>query len=312
MTAGTHLLGLEGNNPLGFLAALGVQVILDGEEQQPRLWWSDDIVPHAVVDSGLDANRIADSALAMFERLRDGPALNPSTGTKADDTAKLKPEQIRPYLESAIGGTNTDSRLASALVAEGSLDGLGKVAKPTDLYFTAGRLTFLSIARDLLSLVNSDDLVEAVLGPWSYSSKLSSLGWDVTDDRAYALAPSNPATDKKLTNPGVEALALMGLSCHPVFASRDTRDRDRTLTSGCTGPWRRGNTYTWPIWTRPASISAVRSLLAQVGEHELSTARRRRWFRGWGVSMVMTSDIYRSDQGGYGTFKPAQVTWSAV
>ena len=46
----THLTGLEGTNPLGFLAALGVQVAFASEGKQPRLWWSDDIIPHAVVD----------------------------------------------------------------------------------------------------------------------------------------------------------------------------------------------------------------------------------------------------------------------
>ena len=35
----THLTGLEGTNPLGFLAALGVQTAFTDEAQQPRLWW---------------------------------------------------------------------------------------------------------------------------------------------------------------------------------------------------------------------------------------------------------------------------------
>ena len=41
----TRLTGLEGTNPLGFLAALGVQVAFASEGDQPRLWWSDDIIP---------------------------------------------------------------------------------------------------------------------------------------------------------------------------------------------------------------------------------------------------------------------------
>jgi len=56
-------------------------------------------------------------------------------------------------------------------------------------------------------------------GPWSYTSSISSLGWDVTDDRIYAIAAANPAKEKKKTNPGAEALAVLGLSRHPVYTS---------------------------------------------------------------------------------------------
>ena len=52
MMNGTHLTGLEGTNPLAFLAAIGVQTAFADEEAQPRLWWSDDVTPHAVVDHG--------------------------------------------------------------------------------------------------------------------------------------------------------------------------------------------------------------------------------------------------------------------
>ncbi|MYD03533.1 MAG: hypothetical protein F4X21_01035 [Acidimicrobiia bacterium] len=309
MTDGTHLPGLEGNNPLGFFAALGVQVVFDEEEQRPRLWWTNDIVPHAVVDDEFDTEKIVNSTMSLIRRMLDSPTLNPSTGTKADNTAKFDPEHIRPYLESTKD-VDIDVRLASALVAERSLDGSGKKAKPTDLYFTAGKMNFLEIARDLMEQVTCDHLVEAINGPWRYSSTMSSLLWDVADDRIYALAPINPANDKKLTNPGAEALALLGLSRHPVFAGRDNRGRDRTLTSGCEGPWRSNNTYTWPIWTQPASGQAVRSLLAQVKGKVSANENRVAWYRGWGVSMVMTSEIQRSDQGGYGTFRPPQITWN--
>lgn len=307
MTEGTHLTGLEGTNPLGFLAALGVQVLFESEDQRPRLWWSDDIIPHALVDSEFDVGRVIEQALLVFPQWLESVALDPGFGTKEDDTAKFTPDQILLYLE-RTRAPEPGNRLAAALVAEGSLDGAGKVAKPTDLYFTAGQLKFLKIARDVLSEVVRDEVAEALEGPWSYSSKLSSLGWDSTDDRIYSLAPMNPAKDKKLTNPGAEALAILGLSRHPVFAGRDGRGRDRTLTSGCSGPWRRGGAYTWPLWTRPATPHAVRSLLAHATGDEL--AKRSRNYHGWAISSIMRSAIRRSDQGGYGTFGPPEILWS--
>ena len=65
----THLTGLEGTNPLGFLAALGVQVAFASESRQPRLWWSNDVTPHAVVDGDFSTDRIADQALAVLRRV---------------------------------------------------------------------------------------------------------------------------------------------------------------------------------------------------------------------------------------------------
>ena len=307
MTEGTHLAGLEGTNPLGFLAALGVQVLFESEEQQPRLWWSDDVIPHALVNSKFDVDRIVEQALLVFPQWSESPALNPGFGTKVDDTAKFIPDQILLYLRRTRAPV-PGNRLAAALVAEESLDGAGKVAKPTDLYFTAGQLKFLKIARDVLSEVSRDEVAEALEGPWSYSSKLSSLGWDSTDDRVYSLAAIDPAKDKKLTNPGAEALAVLGLSQHPVFADRDSRGRDRTLTQGCSGPWRSGGTYTWPLWSRSAAPNVVRSLLTHATRDGLH--RRSRYYHGWSIISIMRSAIRRSDQGGYGTFGPPEVVWS--
>lgn len=309
MKDGTPLTGLEGTNPLAFMAALGVQVLFDFEERQPKLWWTGDVIPHAVVDPEFDTDRIIEQALGVFPRWLDSPALNPGFGTKADNTAKFTPSDLQRYVD-ITRPRQPGNRLAAALVAQGSLDGAGKAAKPTDLYFAAGQLRFLQITRTILAEVNGEQLKEALVGPWTYKSSLSSLGWDVTDDRIYAIAPSDPAKEKKQTNPGAEALAILGLSRHPVFASRDRRGRDRTLTVGCSGPWRRGGTYTWPLWERPATPYAVRSLLAHATGGEREINRRSGWYQGWGVFQVMQSVIWRSDQGGYGTFRPPQSIWS--
>jgi hypothetical protein len=143
-------------------------------------------------------------------------------------------------------------------------------------------------------------------GPWSYESQLPSLMWDVSDDRVYALAANNPSnrSEKKLTNPGPEALAILGLSLHPVFAGRD-----RTLTQGCSGNWKDGY-YSWPLWCRPATPFAVKSLLAHAYHHP-AAAVCQRWFRAWGVFRILQSPVRRSDQGGYGTFSPPQTVWQA-
>ena len=160
----TRLTGLEGLNPLGFLAALGVQVLFLDEVDQPRLWWTDDSAPHAEVDHTFPVERIIEQALSVFPKWKESPALAPGFGDKAAKTGKFEPEDIRRYLEYSLSDEAGRS-FPAALVAEGSLDSTGgTVAKPSDLYFTSGPQCFLEIARNVLDGVTEEDLVEGLLG----------------------------------------------------------------------------------------------------------------------------------------------------
>ena len=304
-----RLTGLEGTNPLGFLAALGVQVSFASEPEQPRLWWSDDITPRAIVDGGFTVERIAARAREVFAQWKGSPALNPTRPDGAPmpkgDELKLTGDDLRAY----IGQTRLckpGSTLITALVAEGSLDNQD-AAKPSDFYFTAGQQKFLSMARQVLSEASREDVIVGLEGPWTYDSSLPSLMWDVRDDRAYALAAGDPAKDKKETNPGPEALSILGLSLYPVFGSRE-----RTLTQGCSGAWKAG-WYSWPLWRKPASLNAVKALLAHAYalDQQPVAEERRRWLRSWGIDRIYRSSIRRSEQGGYGTFGPPEVAWQA-
>ena len=308
---GTSLPGLVGTNPLGFLAALGVQLALLETDIQSRLWWTTGVSPTAMVSENVKARDIAEHAMEVFARWCSGPALNPAAllnipRAKAD-TLKLTNAEIRIYLDRSremLEGT----QLSAALVAEGSLDNQG-AAKPTDLYFTAGNQAFLAMARQILKGA-TEDVLEGLEGPWRYQSRLPSLMWDVTDDRDYALSAGNPSKDKKLTNPGPEALALLGLSWYPVFAGHFA-GRPRTRMQGCSGIWTRAR-FTWPLWHKPASSHVVKSLLTHASGPETSDiAQRKRWYEAWGVASVHASSIRRSSQGGYGTFGPAETVWQA-
>ena len=305
--SGTHLEGLEGTNPLGFLAALGIQVAFENDCQQPRLWWSQDITPHAVVDEDFTFNRIIDRALETITYWKDSFALNPrrrdgSTMPKGDEL-KLSRGDIRAYIEQAVKGEPA-GKLATALVAEGSLDKKG-VAKPSGLYFTAGQMKFLDMTRRIFDGTDYEDLKAGLAGPWPYESKLPSLGWDVVDDRVYALRANDPGPEKKLTNPGPEALAILGMSLHPVFAGREG-----TLTQGFSGSWKHGH-YSWPLWQKPAGPFGLKSLLAHAYDNAKSSLHLD-WYRSWGVFTILRSPVRRSGQGGYGTFGPSEVVWRQV
>lgn len=309
---GTPLPGLVGTNPLGFLAALGVQVALLETGIPSHLWWRTGVLPTAMVGENVTARDIAEQAMEAFARWCSSPALNPADllnipQAKAD-TLKLAKAEIRMYLARSQE-MSEGAQLSAALVAEGSLDNQ-EAAKPTDLYFTAGQMVFLKMARQILDGATEEDVLEGLEGPWSYRSRLPSLMWDVADDRDYALSAGNPSKDKKLTNPGPEALALLGLSRYPVFAGRFA-GRPRTRMQGCSGIWTRAR-FTWPLWHKPASSHVVKSLLAHAsGPQTSDIAQRERWYEAWGVASIHASSIRRSSQGGYGTFGPAETVWQA-
>ena len=300
---GTVLRGLPGDNPLGFLAALGVQVALDDQGGHHRLHWTDDPIPRPVMSPALDFQDVANAVLAVASAWLDGPALDKAIEPKL----KLRRPHIRGYLRRgrAAGGSGA---LAFCLLAEDSLDN-GENAKPSDLYFTAGQQKFVSMARTILAEVTVCELVEDIGSAWSYRSRRDSLMWDSTDDRLHAHSAADPTSSQnpKLTNPGAEALAVLGLSRYPCFASPQG-----TLTQGCSGGWKRGE-FAWPLWTVPATARSVASLLAHVTTPDAGglgdSAKRAGWYRAWGLSLVMQSQIRRSSQGGYGTFGPPSVVW---
>ncbi len=301
---GLELPGMPGNNPLGFLAALGAQAAASEIDASVLLRWSDGPVPNAVLVGIRDHGAVAEAAVSMAHAWLNGPALAP----ELDPKLKLEPDGIRRYLKSARTAGSTGS-LAMSLVAENSLDNSGK-AKPSDFYFTAGQMKFVVMAREILEHVTQEELIADMTGPWRYASSRSSLMWDVVDDRVYALTSTNPSTDKKQTNPGAEALALLGLCRYPCY-----RAATGTTSTGCSGSWKRGS-FTWPLWDRPATSAAVGALLAHASvpePHSTGTARglenHARQYGGWGVMRVMQSQIRRSDQGGYGTFGPPRVIW---
>lgn len=302
MTARVELTGLEGTNPLGFLAALGVLSLPDGGgDRGSRLAWTDDMVPYAVVSGFSSVDEVAERAMSERQLWRDSMALTFSRDGEQIDDVKLSGSDLRHYIEACLytddGGRSI--ALASALVAEGSYDRLAK-AKPTDLHFTAGQQKFLRMARELLDKLDEAALAEALAGPWTYESELPSFMWDVTDDRVYALASYKPSSEKKQTEPGAEFLALLGLAALPVFAGKGG-----TQTTGCSGSWKAG-ALTWPIWAEPCSFRGACSLLLH------ASAGNQAWLAAWGVRRLMSSPIVRSEQGGSGTLSPPTEIWRAA
>lgn len=303
-TSTLHLDGLDGTNPAGFLAGLGVLAILDHLDYPTRLWWSDSVAPRPRLDGIASIDALVDEVTREKNKMADAPLLDFPPGDPATDVKFTRAQDLREFLDHCRASEPSAS-LSAALVCEGALDNQGQ-SKPTDLHFAAGQQRFLTMVRELQREATYEHFQNALRGPWKYDSVLPSFMWDSTDDRDYALAASNPANEKKRTAPGVEWLAFRALTLFPVLPASG-----RALTPGTGGDWKSG-WLTWPLWRVPMSAVAVRSLIQAVPRDESVPARFLASAAAWGVHRLMRSRITRSDQGGYGTFRPAQLAWSAA
>lgn len=298
----THTLtGLDGSNPLGFLAALGALRVLHDLGYDATLRWELSGVWRPVLRVAIDRAGLLDvldedrrgwseeRALQLAYKKEEG-----STGTVRD--LKPRPQDLRTWLAGLLTeGSDRSIALASAFFAETAQDNNGNT-KPTALHFTAGQQQFLGMANDLQQAVTRDDLVEALFGPWTYARELPVLGWDSTAGRDYALRASDPSKDKKTGVPGADWLALMALAFLPVAPVGE-----KLLTPGCSGGWKDGS-FCWPLWTVSLAAPTLQSLLST--SRLLTLSARDRAARGIGA--VFSSGIRRSDQGGYGSFRPSR------
>lgn len=290
-----QLTGLDGRNPMAYFAAIGALLAADrvNPESRIKLSWSAGPIPRPVLHdigsvdqlvSSIDSDRLAwaDAVALNFEGL---------------DEVKLDASTQRRYLRAcrAAADGGRSAGLAAALVAEGAFAGSGD-GKPTDLHFSAGQQRFLSIARDLCANVMPSDFVECLVGPWSYSRPMKTFGWDVADDRVYALSVSNPAKETKLTVPGADWLALMGLSAFPVIAVGASAS-----PPGSGGTWKRGS-FTWGVWSDALDAASLKALVVAGWTEDVRRSRV-------GLFREFRCAIRRSEQGGYGSFGPATVRW---
>lgn len=297
---------LEGTNPLGYLAALGVLDALAATCPAVRLRWTDDLVPHAVVSGApdpdtlldiLDKDRIEWTAGAIFAF--------PEVGAPFSDAKPTSDELRRWFTFVAEQGRRPDADHLCAIVAENAYDNNGR-AKPTHLHFTAGQQQFLSMIRTLAASTDRDRLREAIEGPWRYDSPLPSLSWDSRGERIYAVRATNPSKEKRLGVPGADWLAFRGLTFYPV-----TRIPSGKLkTTACDTEWK-NSAFRWPLWAASVSRETIASLVADPTLVAKDARISPAVLTARGISSVRQSKIRRSDQGGYGSFGAAETLASA-
>lgn len=311
-----HLTGLDGSNPLGFLAAVGLLRVLDevtpADASRPVLWWEDSgrwlpwlrcsqtrdevierVVQHArecleqepALAFSYDDDGQAD--LGGEGRVRD---LKPSpAGLRALQDASALAASVAP--SSAVRRRSVD--WMAAFGSECVLDLKGRV-KPGALHFTAGQQAFLSMVRELACRIDSGMVSEALFGPWIGTRRLPNLRWSSWNSRGYAFQATNPSDEKRTSIAAADWLAFTAWSKLPSLS-----DGRRLRTALCSGGWKDGH-LTWPLWSRACTVQTIGSLLVRGDLEDLSAKQRD----ALGIRVLFESKIERED---YGSFAPACV-----
>jgi hypothetical protein len=298
-----HLPGVDGSNPLGFLAALGLLRVLP----RAKLGFSEDGSFQGFLDeSDRSKSDVAALVAADANSSKDPNASWRFTYTKAatkkqgpQEVADLKPppgvfkQFLATCIKSWLIGNEEAAAYAAAYGTDVAVDGKGNT-KPTAFHFTAAQQTFLGAVEIIRASVN-EEWVSTSLFEGHCEQPGSNLRWDPGAERSWALMAGNPIADGTRVDAPLECLAFRGLPLLPSFPSGN-----RIVTTGVSG---RGDdmTFTWPLWSVPASLQTIRSTL----QLDWSGPARDRLARG--VFAICSSSIRRTSQG-FGNFGPSSVT----
>lgn len=279
--------GLEPDNFLAFLALLGLLRALEAADlgavprrALPRVAWDLENPPLRPVLCLPEPMTREDIALEAVEGLATIARAHDFEGVK---NLSYSREECRDVLEREAKAATVDARGRADLLASLMSDGLTKDEKgepiqptPLCLQFGQGWQFFL----ERLAKVPADDapltrgrgkarvqvpasqcLAEAIFEPWHRSDATFGFRWDPEDDVRYALMAGDPtdAAYKQGTQHGANRLAAVGLAAVTMAPGRQ-RGKPRPLVIG--GDFRSGFSFAWPVWRGPATLTAIRALLA--------------------------------------------------
>lgn len=302
----TNLLlgGLSADNPLGYLASLGVirTATLAMPENQFGLSWeitSGHWRPRLHFSTDLDQSTLID---LLYKQLKDSgnlAALNLGDDLTID---------VKAYREAMIDCQSSvspkDRRNADFFAAFGSdiIESQEK-GKPTgqiaDTDFRtmsgAGHQHFLKTIRTFIEDTKTSHLYKAIFENWVYDDALQghSMRWDPVDDIRYALRWSNPSGDSdRSTRGSVWGGNRLAIEALPLFPTQPHGHKLRT-----TG-FNHATELSWPVWSPPIGLSEIRSLLALAQLQEGQSAHAE-------LSALGITEVFRSQritQGQYRNF----------
>lgn len=300
------LRGLDGANSLAFLTALGALRITSERwrEDNASMYWlpaDSGWQPCVTVKSDIT---IIDWIAGLNDSLREmikHPALSLADDLTLSCADFRDAALVARDKSSSTNRSQTDFLAAFGSEAIESEQNGKKTGRISDTALRtmsgAGHQHLLGFMRALVEITRTDDLHSALFCNWSYTDPGPSLRWDPIDDRRYALRWREPSGDAVKTVRGANRLAIEALPLLPTMPMQG-----RLQTTAFTQRKGKGVFWTWPIWSAPATLDIVRSLLS-LSELQQEDPDR------YELNAVGVTEIYRCQritQGKYRNFTPAR------
>lgn len=286
---GLLLNGLDGGNPLGFLAAIGTAVVARDTFPNIRLGWKSISGGWRPWVAGCGENE-KEFTEKLFEILGNvSMTVFDIDNRMPFDVAKFVNALQKAQSRSSI----TDRRDADFLCAIGTelypdhkkdvfQDSSFRMVRSGDS--NGQGLPFY--ARNIRKKTDIVSLERTLFQPWDYRDKEYSLRWDPMEDQRYALRWENPSPSKQRRNQiAANSLGIEALRWFPTVLSNGRRAQ----TAGFHRVKQRENYFVWPIWTPTLGVEALRSLLSLEDLGKDPPPRRSLAARG-------IEDVYRSQR----------------
>jgi len=288
------LAGLDGTNPLGFLAAIGTLRLLSlNADHETRMSWKQlhGSWRPAFFKAGLDLKD-------MGALLRAAVSMLDKSAWSLDKKLPFAAAQLRAEALSAASVATVHNRdrvdLIAALGVDCFTDDNGNFKDTALRMVRAGDAAgqgLLAYGKRILEVTTSDEIQSATTEAWRYDDKQCALRWDPAEDRGYAFQWGNPSDDGAQSVRGANCLALAALSLLPTVPFKG---RVETTAFGLKAM--KKSSFTWPIWGGKLTLNSVRSALSLKCLQEAEPLRTELASRGivasYRCDRVMTSTYY--------------------
>ena len=307
---GLVLSGLDGGNPLGFLAAVGaLRILSDGRDapaDKVRLGWNATPAGWRPLLAGCGESR-ADLCDTLHRSLKDASNEIFNIGKVRKDTKESNKfpfdADLLVQALQALPDSKSERRDADFLAGFGTE--LYPDAKTHEFQCTSFKMVrsgdskrqgMLRYANAIREQVDQHAIERTLFADWEYRDEGYSLRWDPIEDQRYALRWGDPSK-LKLAESAANCLAFDALRCLPCVSVGTKAHTTGFREIG------RQKTFIWPIWTPLASVETVRSLLSLPDLYTTPLSRTELEARG--IQEVYGAAVIRPNQY-YSNFAPAQ------
>lgn len=296
MSEPLHLPALLGSHPLGALASFGLLRLVSEWDSSARLAF--EMKDDWIASLRSDRFQSIDALITELASWSASDALDKVS--KWADDVRISPKDYRKVIADTLEANDLQTAMfIGAIAADGAIDAQKGLVKPGALYMVSGQQSFLGGAREIIAAVrtNADELFrEALVGPWTYRTRVHGLGWDPNTERLYAFRHRAPTSEKASCIAGAVLLALWALPLFPAVSRGG-----RAVTSGFTRS-ESSQSMSWPIFSTPLAIGELASLL-QAGVNSWASSGRLRP----GLETCFQSRRFEFGQG-YAVFRAPEVT----